>query len=55
MNETTRTYEQFCTHLGRNVIMEEIITSDGSKKIRCTNGGCPDNMGGCKNKLRQKT
>ncbi|MCH5191906.1 MAG: hypothetical protein J1F23_07045 [Oscillospiraceae bacterium] len=54
MNETTRTYEQFCTHLGRNVIMEEKITSDGIIKITCTNGICPDSTGGCKNKLRQK-
>lgn len=53
MNETKRTYEQFCTHLGRNVIMEEIISSDGSKKIMCTNGGCSDGEDGCKNKLRQ--
>lgn len=53
MQETKRTYEQYCTHAGRNVVMEETILQDGSTSVQCTNENCRNDSDGCKNKLRQ--
>ena len=51
MTETKTTYEQFCTHHGKNIVMELIMYSDGTRKIRCTNFNCPHNTTDCQNKL----
>ncbi len=51
MTETKTTYEQFCTHQGKNIVMELIMYSDGTRKIRCTNCKCPHNNTDCQNKL----
>ena len=53
MTEIKKTYEQYCTHIGKNVIFEEICCSDGKKKIICTHKECIDKDEKCKNKLRQ--
>lgn len=53
MIETRITYEQFCTHIGGNVIYEEICCADGEKKTVCTNDRCEYNKSECKNKLKQ--
>lgn len=53
MSEIKKTYEQYCTNFGANVVMEEILTLDGGKKIRCTNENCPSKGEGCQNKLLQ--
>lgn len=51
MTETKTTYEQFCTHQGKNILMEVTMLSDGTKNIRCTNTDCPNNNSECQNKL----
>ncbi len=51
--EIKKTYEQFCTHFGKNVIFEEICNADGECKIYCTNKECLNKDEKCKNKLRQ--
>ena len=53
MTEIKKTYEQFCTHFEKNVIFQEICTSDGKIKIICTNKECLHKDEKCKNKLRQ--
>lgn len=55
MCETKMTFEQYCTYLGRNIILEEIITPDGKRKVICTNTKCMNSEKGCKNKLRLLT
>mgnify|MGYP003290817616 CR=1 FL=1 len=54
MTETKFTYEQFCTHCKKNIIMEEIYLSNGEKITVCTNTKCIYHEKECKNKLRQK-
>lgn len=55
MCETKMTFEQYCTYLGRNIILEEIITPDGKRMVICTNTKCMKSENGCKNKLRVLT
>lgn len=55
MCETKFTYEQYCTYYERNVILQEIICYDGTKRIVCTNTKCMYSDEGCKNKLRVLT
>ncbi len=55
MNETKFTYEQFCTFLNKNIIIEETIYGDGSKEVVCTNTKCLNSEKECKNKLRLLT
>ena len=51
MLKIKRTYEQFCTHMGRNVIIEETVFENGEKEIACTEFECGDCTEQCKNKL----
>lgn len=53
MSEIKKTYEQYCTNFGGNVVMEETLSLDGGKQIRCTNENCPSKGEGCQNKLLQ--
>lgn len=55
MCETKFTYEQYCTYLDKNVILQEIICHNGERKIICTNTKCMNSEEGCKNKLRLLT
>ncbi len=55
MSETKITYEQYCTHLNKNVILVEIISIDGEKRVICTDTKCMNSEDGCKNKLRLLT
>ncbi len=55
MCETKFTFEQYCTFLGANVVMEEVFLIDGEKRIVCTNSKCLNTENGCKNKLRLLT
>lgn len=55
MCEPKFSYEQYCTYLDKNIILEEIICNDGTKKIVCTNTKCMNSEKGCKNKLRVLT
>ena len=38
-----------------DIILEEIITPDGKRKVICTNTKCMNSEKGCKNKLRLLT
>ena len=50
MESHSFTYEQYCTVIGKNIIMEETTFKDGRKKLRCLHRhGCSKN-GGCQNK-----
>jgi len=53
MCEIKKTYEQYCTNICGNVIMEEIMYANGEKQIHCTNENCPSKNQGCQNKLLQ--
>ncbi len=55
MCETKFSFEQYCTFLETNVIMEEIYLPNGEKKVICTNSKCMNSENGCKNKLRLLT
>lgn len=55
MTETKITFEQYCTHLDKNVTMVEIFSVDGVKRIICTDTKCMNSEKGCKNKLRLLT
>ena len=55
MCETKMTFEQYCTYLGKNIVLEEIITDDGKRRVICTNAKCMNSDQGCKNKLRVLT
>ncbi len=55
MKETKRNYEQYCTHLKRNIIMEETVKENGETKICCTEADCEATWKNCRNKLRQKS
>lgn len=51
MTVTKITYEQFCTHQGKNVVMEVTMCSDGTQSTRCTNDDCTHNNSECQNIL----
>lgn len=53
MAETKKTYEQYCTHLKRNIIVEEVISESGRTALRCTDKECTEKNEKCRNKLRQ--
>ncbi len=55
MCETKFSFEQYCTFLETNVIMEEIYLLNGEKIVTCTNSKCMNSENGCKNKLRLLT
>lgn len=43
-----RAYEQYCIHFGKNITIEEIIHSDGTKTVICKNR---EKCKKCKNKI----
>ncbi|NMP37192.1 MAG: hypothetical protein GX051_03565 [Clostridiales bacterium] len=51
MKNHITTYEQYCSVLGKNVIMEEIMYHDGKKQVRCLNTIVCDKDGGCRNRI----
>ncbi len=55
MCETKLTFEQYCTYFEKNIVLEEIISPDGKRKVICTNTKCMNSEKGCKNKLRVLT
>ena len=45
-------YEQYCSIVGKNIILQETAYYNGSKKVRCLNHNkCKHEFGGCKNKF----
>lgn len=53
MKKAKITFEQYCTHIKRNVVMEEIIFDNGVRKIACVEKCCNEKECDCKNKIRQ--
>lgn len=51
MVETKKTYEQYCTFLKRNIIIEEILTNEGKIVKKCLEMDCVDKDKICRNKL----
>ena len=43
------TYEQFCWVKQKNVVLEETVFHNGTKKVRCTSFSECGKDGGCKN------
>ncbi len=50
LNRHSFTYEQYCTVVGKNIILEETTYHDGNKSIKCLHCHDCDKVGGCKNK-----
>ena len=46
----SKTYEQFCWVKQKNIIMEETVFHNGTRKVICTNLTECEGLGGCKNK-----
>ncbi len=50
MNKHSFTFEQYCTIIGKNIILEETTYHNGSRKIRCLHSHkCENESGGCIN------
>ena len=47
MKKHSRTYEQYCWVLEKNIVFEETTFHNGTQEIRCTHD---KDCGGCKNK-----
>lgn len=46
------TYEQYCSVVDKNIILQETSYYNGKKKIKCLNHlKCKHEFGGCKNKF----
>ena len=53
MEKAKFSFEQYCTYLKRNVIMEKIIFDNGDRKTICIDRGCNLKENQCKNKIRK--
>ncbi len=51
MNRHTRTYEQYCSVVGHNIIIEETMFHNGTKSSKCLNKAACEKNGGCTNKI----
>ncbi len=54
MESHSKTYEQYCWVKGKNIVMEETIFHNGTRKVICTAVCECENSGGCKNKSLKK-
>ena len=50
LNRHSFTYEQYCTAVGKNIILEEITYHDGKRVLRCLYHHRCEKTGGCSNK-----
>ncbi|MBO5065866.1 MAG: hypothetical protein J6D06_07120 [Clostridia bacterium] len=51
MNKHSFTYEQYCSIVDKNIILEEITYHNGNKNLRCLNHHkCRIANGGCNNR-----
>lgn len=51
MKKHSRTYEQYCWVLKKNIVFEETVFHNGTSALSCTHYyECKDN-GGCKNEI----
>lgn len=53
MNGHSRTYEQYCCVMGKNVMMEETRYSDGTCLLHCGHHVICALTGGCRNTVLQ--
>ena len=51
MKQHSNAYEQYCWVKQRNVVLEETIYHNGTKKVRCTSFSDCSGTGGCKNSV----
>ena len=52
LDKHTFTYEQYCSVVGKNIIILETSYYNGKKKLKCLNlHKCKKEIGGCKNKF----
>ena len=53
MKKHSRTYEQVCWVLQKNVVFEETTFHNGTCRVTCTHLGECSRCGGCKNAILQ--
>ncbi|MBQ7637573.1 MAG: hypothetical protein IJS90_01555 [Clostridia bacterium] len=51
MKKHSRSYEQYCWVLGKNIVFEETVFHNGTTALRCTHFYECSNNGGCKNRI----
>jgi|LSQX01.1.fsa_nt_gb hypothetical protein len=51
MEKHNRTYELYCSVVGRNIIVEETMFHNGVKSTKCLNKNACDKHGGCTNRI----
>jgi len=51
MDSHMKTYELYCSVIGKNIIIEETTYHNGTKCARCLNKAICDKSGGCTNKI----
>ena len=51
MKKHLHSYEQYCWVKQKNVVLEETVFHNGTKKVRCTSLSACGQSGGCKNSV----
>ena len=51
MKSHSRTFEQYCCVMEKNIIMEETCHTDGQRELRCIHHMVCAMNGGCKNQI----
>lgn len=51
MDRHSRTYELYCSVVGRNIIIEETMYHNGTKSAKCLNRSVCEKRGGCTNRI----
>ena len=51
MKKHQHSYEQYCWVKQKNVVLEETVFHNGTKKVRCTSFSDCGRSGGCKNNV----
>lgn len=51
MEKHSKTFEQYCCVMEKNIIMEETSYHNGKKSLRCVNHIICEMNGGCKNRI----
>ena len=49
MKQHSTTYEQYCWVKQKNVVLEETVFHNGTKRVRCTSFADCNGSGGCRN------
>ena len=51
MEKHVRVYEQYCSVIGRNTIVERTVYHNGRESVRCLGSSDCLKSGGCKNRI----